>query len=115
MTPKQTKILSQFFNQFSELANQTSTAFVEAEEKSDQVSIATLPVRNVQPERRLLNKSELADRLGICARTIGELQTEGMPTVKFGKRVLFDYEDILEWAKNRHIKKRRKTNLRVVK
>lgn len=66
-------------------------------------------------EVRLLTKSKLAERLGISTRTISELMTEGLPCVRFGKRVQFDYDDVLSWAKGRKIPIARRTKLRVVK
>lgn len=110
MTEHQAKILSQFVYQVAELACKTVAVFVDKEETEKQHQIFT-----VNQETRLLNKKEIAGRLGISERTVSELQTEGLPIVKIGKRVLFDYEDVLDWLKNRGIKKGRKNNLRVVK
>jgi predicted DNA-binding transcriptional regulator AlpA len=115
MNAAQVKILKQFFHQFAELASETLTAFVEVESKEKQVSIATNLNRVAQPEKILLNKKEIAARLGVSARTVSELQTEGMPTVHLGKRrIQFNYEEVLIWLKGRKIKGRGKTKLRAV-
>ena len=110
MNQDQAKILSQFINQVAEFACHTLTAFVDKEEIANKVQL--MPSTQ---EKRLLNKEDIADRLGVSERMISELQTEGLPTVKIGRRVLFDFEDVLDWMKNRVVKKRRKNNLRVVK
>jgi excisionase family DNA binding protein len=110
MTAAKVKILKQFFHQVAELASETLTAFVENEEKP----IQTFSRPAIQ-ENRLLNQKQLAERLNVSARTISNLQNEGLPTVKLGKRILFDYDDVLIWAKDKEIKGRRKSNLSVVR
>ncbi len=70
---------------------------------------------SVAIENRLLNKKEIAERLNVSVRTISELQNEGLPIVKLRKRILFDYNQVLLWAKEKDIKGYRKNNLRVVK
>ncbi len=115
MNHAQAKILKQFVHRFAALADETLAAFVELGPEEKQVSIATERQRAARPERKLLNKKEIAERLGVSVRTVSELQTEGMPTVALGKRrIQFDFEDILIWAKGRKIKGRGKTKLRVV-
>lgn len=115
MNAAQVKILKQFVHRFAELADETLTAFVELEPEEKQVSIATERQRAARPERKLLNKKEIAERLGVSVRTVSELQTEGMPTVALGtRRIQFDFEDVLIWAKGRKIKGRGKRKLRVV-
>ena len=116
MNSKQAKILKQFFFQLAELASATVTAYAENDEK--QVSIATLDKGANQSERRLLNKKELAERLGVSVRTISNLQIEGLPTVNFGKkRVQFNYEKVLAWleGQEKEVESSRKTKLCVVK
>lgn len=49
----------------------------------------------------LLSKSELAARLNIHINTVDLWRKEGMPEVKLGKPVRFDYDKVLEWASNR--------------
>ena len=66
-------------------------------------------------ERRLVNKSELAKRLGVSTRTVSDLLSDGMPCVRLGRRVQFDYEDVLTWAKGRQAKDQRTNRLRVVR
>jgi len=110
MTSEQVKILSQFFQQVAGLAGETLTAFVECEKPIEKVS----PQR-INNEKRIIDRKELAERLGVSVRTISNLQNEGLPTIqRFGRRILFDYEDVLTWAKDKEIKGRRKNKLRVV-
>lgn len=115
MNAAQVKILKQFVHRFAELAGETLTAFAEVQTEEKQVSIATESRRAARPERNLINKKELAARLGISVRTVSELQTEGLPSVILGKRrIQFDYEAVLIWAKDRKIKGRGKSKLRAV-
>ena len=72
-----------------------------------------LPSR--KDEKRLLNKTELSERLNISVRSIDNLIAAGFKPTKIGRRVLFDYEKVLLWIDGREIKSRRKTKLRVVK
>ena len=45
--------------------------------------------------RRLFNKEETAEMLGICVRTLDELAKEGkIKRVKIGARVMYDLPDI---------------------
>ena len=50
---------------------------------------------------KLLSKKELADKLGIAEITINRLLTKGLPRIKVGRQVRFDYVEVLEWLKNR--------------
>lgn len=86
-----------------------------SEPNGNQVSIATNRRRAAQPERRLFNKKEIAERLGVCPRTVSTLQTEGLPVVKIGTRILFDYEKVLLWIDEEKNEERGKGNLRMVK
>lgn len=125
MTSEQTKKLSLIFHRacdsakdfidiFAQLADDALQVLSEPDEK--RVSIATGNGRAAQPENRLLNRKEIAERLGVSVRTVGDLINDGLPTVPLGKRrVQFDCEEVLTWAKDRRIKSNRKTNLRVVK
>ncbi len=70
---------------------------------------------SVAIENRLLNKTELAKRLGISTRTVSNLQDEGMPSVKLRARILFDYEKVSIWIEQREMGESRKNELRVVK
>ena len=111
MNAAQAKILSQFFHQVANLAEHTLTAFVENEETTEQV--LSLPPAHY--ENRLLNRKEIAELLGVSVRTIGSLIKDGLPTVPLGKRrILFDYEEVLLWAKDKGIKGRGKNKLRAV-
>jgi excisionase family DNA binding protein len=88
-----------------------NTLMIFVDDQSDRIAMPS----SVAIENRLLNKKEIAERLGVSVRTVSDLQTEGLPTVKLGKRVLFDYQDVLVWAKGKEIKSRRKNNLHVVR
>ena len=57
--------------------------------------------QNLIPTKRIMNKKELAEFLGISSRLLSDLQNEGLPIVQFGKRILFDVEDVLEWGKGK--------------
>lgn len=120
MTAEQAKKLGLIFRQvrdvvknsiddLADIAENALSVFVESENTTRR---ELPPVIN---ENRLLDKTELAERLGISVRKVSDLQTEGLPTVKLGKSVRFDYDEVLIWAKDRKIKSRRKNNLRVVK
>lgn len=102
-------VVKHSIDELTELAEAALTVFVEDKVTSRKI----LPP--VQNENRLLNKKEIAQRLGVSVRTISHLQTEGLPTQKIGKRVLFNYEKVLLWLEGKKIKSRRKNNLRVVR
>ncbi len=115
MNAAQAKILKQFVHRFAELADETLTAFVKVESEDKKVSIATLPARLSKPEKSLLNRKEIAERLGVSVRTVGNLISDGLPTVPLGKkRVQFNYDEVLLWLKDKKIKGRAKPKLRVV-
>ncbi|MGI8555851.1 MAG: helix-turn-helix transcriptional regulator [Pyrinomonadaceae bacterium] len=107
-TSKQAKILSRFIYQVAEVAAETLTAFVDEEKPIEKV---LLPVSH---ENRLLNKRELAARLGVSVRSLDNLISDGLKPVRIGKRVLFDYEKVLLWIEDQEIISRRKKNLRMV-
>ena len=111
MNAEQAKILSQFFHQVANLAEHTLTAFVESEETTKQV--LALPPPN--HKKGLYNRKEIAELLGVSVRTIGNLISDGLPTVSIGeRRIQFKYEDVLNWLKDNEIKRRGKIKLRVV-
>ncbi len=113
MTAEQAKILCLFFHRFADLADETLTAFVEAEE--NQVSNATQVYSAKQPASRLMNKAEIADHLGVSVRTVSNLIKDGLPTVPLGqRRIQFNCEEVLLWAKNREVKRSGKAKLRAV-
>lgn len=98
---------------FAQLADDALQILSEPDEK--QVSIATGDNRAAQPERKLLNKKEIAECLNVSPRTVSNLQKEGLPVVKLRTRTLFNYEDVLLWIEENQNKPSRKTSLRVVK
>ncbi len=111
MTPEKAKIFSQYLHLAVGLGDELLKALVECEKPIEKV----LP-QTAKQEKRFLNIKELAERFGVSERTISNLQNEGLPTIrKFGDRVLFDFEDVLIWAKDKEIKGRRTTKLRVVR
>ena len=112
MTTKQAKILGLFFVKVAGLAAETLTEFAENGERSNQVSLCSSPTNS---DEKFLNRKQIAERLGVSVRTVSELINEGLPTVPLGKRrIQFDCEEVLTWAKNRRIEERGKTKLRVV-
>lgn len=124
MTTEQAKKLSSIFRRACDVAKDSIDIFAQladdalqvlSEPSGNQVSNATNHRRPARPEREILNKKELAERLKVSPRTIGTLQSEGLPVVKIGTRTLFNYEKVLLWIDGREIKSSRNTNLRVVK
>ncbi len=121
MTVEQVKKLSLVFRQVREVVKDAVDNLESIAENAliifadDGTDRKVLP-SSVAIENRLLNQKELAERLGVSVRTVSNLQSEGMPVVHLGrKRVQFDYEEVLIWAKDKKIKSRRKNNLRVVR
>ncbi len=58
-----------------------------------------------RPEKRFLNKKELAGLLGLSIFTIDSWvsQRREIPYVKMGKRVVFDLEDVLRWVESKKV------------
>ena len=84
--------------------------------QTQQVTFETQSRLIIQREqKRILTKKEIALFLSISERLVSDLINEGLPVIRNGRTVRFDREEVLEWAKNRNIKRRRKNNLRVVK
>jgi hypothetical protein len=106
MTPEKAKIWTQFAFQLADLFAEKLAECVEPEKPIEKVLLQKTNI-----EKRIIDKKELAARFGVSTRTISNLQNEGLPTInRFGSRVLFDFEDVLMWAKDKKIKGRRKTN-----
>ena len=97
-------------DEITELGEQALQVFVENEETGKKILLPKVAI-----EKRLLNKKELAGRLGVSVRTVNNLQNEGLPSVKLRKRILFDYEKVLNWTEEKEIEESRKNNLRVVR
>lgn len=83
-------------NELSEIAENALAIFTD-----DEITSRNSPQTNV--ERRLFNKNELAERLGVCPRILSDLLNEGMPYVQIKTRIQFDYDDVLIWLKNRKV------------
>ena len=49
----------------------------------------------------MLNKKELAEKLGISVSMVNKLLTQGMPRINIGKSVRFEYEEVIKWIKER--------------
>lgn len=49
----------------------------------------------------MLNKEELAKELNISVPMVNKLMRQGMPRIKIGTAVRFDYEEVLTWLKER--------------
>lgn len=48
----------------------------------------------------MITKKELADKLHVSVSTIDRLMVKGLPVVKIGNAVRFEYEPVVEWIKN---------------
>lgn len=49
----------------------------------------------------MLNKKELAEKLGISVSMVNKLLAHGMPKINIGKSVRFEYEEVVKWIKER--------------
>lgn len=49
----------------------------------------------------LLNKKELAEKLKVSIVTINRLLAKGLPNIKVGTSVRFDYDEVINWLKER--------------
>jgi excisionase family DNA binding protein len=49
----------------------------------------------------MLKKQDLAEKLNISVPMVDKLMREGMPKIKIGKSVRFDYDEVLKWIKER--------------
>lgn len=51
--------------------------------------------------KELITTKELSSLLKVTRQTIGNWRREGMPFMKFGTTIRFDYEEVMEWLKRR--------------
>ena len=49
----------------------------------------------------LVTTKQLCDRLKVTRQAIQNWRNEGMPFIKYGKLVRFEYEKVIEWLENR--------------
>lgn len=49
----------------------------------------------------MLKKKELADKLKISVPMVDKLMREGLPRIKIGKSVRFEYEEVVSWLKEK--------------
>lgn len=49
----------------------------------------------------MLKKKELADKLKISVPMVDKLMREGLPRIKIGKSVRFEYEEVVAWLKEK--------------
>lgn len=49
----------------------------------------------------MLKKKELADKLKISVPMVDKLMREGLPRIKIGKSVRFEYEEVVRWLKEK--------------
>lgn len=47
----------------------------------------------------MLTKKQLAEKLKVSVYTIDRLRKKGLPAVKVGSNIRFDYEDVAKWLK----------------
>lgn len=121
MASEQPRILTEIFNYVSEVERPRSECLLAGIEAvfrafaQDNQTVVRVAIQN-QPERQtgLVNRKGLAGLLGIAERTISDLQNEGMPCHRFGKSVRYEYQEVLAWSKNRKIRSRGKSKLRMV-
>jgi len=119
MTAEQVQKMSMIFRQVRDALKHLIDAIAQLAEDALNVfsGVGTANTSKLLPtsqRNELLTKKELAECWKVSERTISNLQTEGLPTVPFGTSIRFDYEECLTWAKDRRIKGRGKTKLRVV-
>ena len=48
----------------------------------------------------MLTKKELAEKLSVSVYTVDRLIAKGMPRVKVGSCVRFEYEEVVKWLKS---------------
>ena len=51
----------------------------------------------------LVSTQELRDRLGVSRATIYRWRLKGMPVTKVGYNIVYDYEKVLEWVKQKNL------------
>ena len=49
----------------------------------------------------MLKKKELADKLKISVPMVDKLMREGLPRIKIGKSVRFEYDEVVRWLKEK--------------
>lgn len=63
------------------------------------MSVQGIPTREVEP---YINRQELATLMGVSVRTVDRLTREGMPSVRWGRRIRrYKASTALGWAKAR--------------
>lgn len=50
---------------------------------------------------KLINTNELSGMLGVSPMTIFRLREKGMPTIKVGNSIRFDWEKVKSWMESR--------------
>jgi predicted DNA-binding transcriptional regulator AlpA len=62
-----------------------------------------LPLGDQKPHGQLLNQDQVADLLGISARTLERYRVtgEGPPYIKLGRRVIYRWVIVEEWVESR--------------
>ncbi len=119
MTGEQVQKLSLIFRQVRDVMKHSIDDIAQLAEDAlivflDTETVNAAKLLSSSPEKELLTKKELARRWKVSERTISNLQNEGLPKRYLGKSIRFDYEEVSTWAKDRKIKGRGKTKLRVV-
>ncbi len=119
MTAEKVQKLSLIFRQVRDVVKHSIDDITELAENalqvlsdSDAANQKALPP--MESDNRLLNRKQIAQRLNISPRKVSNLQTEGLPVVQIGRRILFDCEEVLLWIKGKEVKERGKSKLRVV-
>lgn len=53
---------------------------------------------------KLLTTDELCERLQVGRTTVWRWRKEGLPCIKYGNSVRFDWEEVLKWLKQKNKK-----------
>lgn len=53
---------------------------------------------------KLLNTEELALKLRVHTNSIYSWRKKGMPYIKAGRNMRYDYDDVVNWLKNKEVK-----------
>lgn len=49
----------------------------------------------------ILTRKELADKLKVSAQTIATWETKGLPVIRNGQIVRYDFDDVAVWLKSK--------------
>ncbi|WP_390896894.1 helix-turn-helix domain-containing protein [Rubinisphaera margarita] len=58
---------------------------------------------DLENERGLLTRAQLAKRLRVSQPTVKGLTDQGMPHIRIGRQFRYDYGEVLKWLKAKSI------------